>query len=148
MDCFFVLNIHHRRIFTTNFIFRFAVMLKRLTIKDVPIISYELLNIKACSFHVLERGLRTQSLVVSCKYWVAPLISTRGLLSGHPIEDRAILRESLYVLWPSLPKTSFPFFFVTPAQSDELYHSRSSLFQFETIPRLYPLPSIVLWYHL
>ena len=77
MDYFFALNIYLRRIFTTNVMFSIAIILKRLTIKDVPMIIHELLNIKACSFHVLEWGLHTQSLVASCKYWVAPLISTR-----------------------------------------------------------------------
>ena len=41
----------------------------------------ELLNIQACSFHMLWNTGRTQFLVVSCKYWVIPPISTR--VSGY-----------------------------------------------------------------
>ena len=72
------------RIFTTKSMLDVAILLKRLTwstVKDVPINNNnELSNIRACSFHVLdmlEEGQSTQSLVVSCKYWVVLLISTR-----------------------------------------------------------------------
>ena len=32
------------------------IMLKRLTVNNVPIANYELLNIQACSFNVLENA--------------------------------------------------------------------------------------------
>ena len=38
---------------------------------------YELLNLQACSFNMFYNSGCTQSLVVGCKYWVVPLISTR-----------------------------------------------------------------------
>ena len=47
---------------------------KKLSIKDVPINNYEILNRQACS--CFWNMSCTQSLVVSCKYWVIPLIST------------------------------------------------------------------------
>ena len=69
------------RILTTKSMFDFANMLKTDTLKDVSMNNYELLNIQACSFLMFWNGGCTQSLVVSCKYWVVPLISTR--VSGY-----------------------------------------------------------------
>ena len=46
--------------------------------KDVPVDDYELLNIHACSFHIVWCTGWTQSLVVRCKYWVVPIVSTRA----------------------------------------------------------------------
>ena len=50
-------------------------------VKEVPINNHELLNIQACSFNVLRNRGHTQSLVVSWRYWIFPLISTR--VSGY-----------------------------------------------------------------
>ena len=150
MDYFFALNIYLRRIFRTNVMFSIAIILKRLTIKDVPMIIHELLNIKACSFHVLEWGLHTQSLVASCKYWVAPLISTR-------VSDYCqVILLKLGIFYVSLctyfglhfRKPVFFSFAATPVQSDEFSHSLSSRFRFEPIPQLYLSQSIVLCFHL
>ena len=47
----------------------------------MPINDYEFLNIQACSFHVVWNKGCTQSLVVSCKYWVVLLVYTR--VSGY-----------------------------------------------------------------
>ena len=47
----------------------------------MPINNYDLLNIQACSFNVFWNSSRTQTLLVSCRYWVVPLISTR--VSGY-----------------------------------------------------------------
>ena len=47
----------------------------------MPINDYEFLNIQACSFHVVWNRGCTQSLVVSCKYWVVLLVYTR--VSGY-----------------------------------------------------------------
>ena len=69
------------RILTTKCMFHFVIMLKRLTVKDVPINNYDLLNIQACSFNVFWNTPSTQSVVVSSKYWVVPLKSTG--VSGH-----------------------------------------------------------------
>ena len=72
--------------------FDVAIMLWRKTVKDVPTNNYELLNIKACSFKVFGNLVSTQSLVVSCKYWLIPLISTR--VSGY---CQAILLGEIHV---------------------------------------------------
>ena len=40
-------------------------------------IFYKGINMQACSFYMFSNPCCTQSLVVSCKYWVVPLISTR-----------------------------------------------------------------------
>ena len=50
---------------------------KIITVKDVPMNNYELLNIQACSFFMFWNWGCTESLVVSFKYWVVPLIPTR-----------------------------------------------------------------------
>ena len=54
---------------------------KRLTGKDVPINNHERLNIQGYLFNMFWNMGRTQFLVVSCKYWVVLLISTR--VSGY-----------------------------------------------------------------
>ena len=69
------------RILTIKSMFDFVIMLKRLTVKDMPINNCDLLNIQACSFDVFWNTPSTQSLVGSCKCWVVPMISTR--VSGH-----------------------------------------------------------------
>ena len=74
---FFALSIYLRRILATNSMFDVANPLK-ISVKDVPMNNYELLNIQACSFLMFRNRGCTQSLVVSCKYWVVPLISTRA----------------------------------------------------------------------
>ena len=51
------------------------------SIKDLWINNNELLNIQACSFQVVLKRVCTQSLVVSCKCWVDPLVFTR--ISGY-----------------------------------------------------------------
>ena len=66
-----------RRILTTKCMFDFVIVLKRCTIKYVPINNHDFLNIQACSFSVFLNTPSTQFLVVSCKYWVVPLIPTR-----------------------------------------------------------------------
>ena len=57
-----------------------ANMLKK-TVNDVPMNNYELLNIQARQFIVFWDKGCTQSIVVSRKYWVVPLISTK--VSGY-----------------------------------------------------------------
>ena len=47
---------------------------KKSSVQDVPINNYELLNTRADSFVMFWNRGCTQSVVVSCKYWVAPLI--------------------------------------------------------------------------
>ena len=69
------------KIFTPKPMFDFANMQKTITVKDVPMNNYELLNIQACSFLMFWNRGCTQSPVVSCNYWVVPLISTR--VSGY-----------------------------------------------------------------
>ena len=53
---------------------------KKLTMKNLPINNHERLFIQVCSFNRFWNGC-TQSLLVSCKYWEVPLISTRA--SNH-----------------------------------------------------------------
>ena len=64
------------RILTSKSIFEVTIMLKSLSFKDVPINNHEHLNIQGYSFNVSWNMGSTQSLVVGCKYWVVPLIST------------------------------------------------------------------------
>ena len=74
---FFALNIFWRTC-TYNQVYVWCCKhAKNITVKDVTINNYELLNIQACSFLMFWNRGCTQSLVVSCKYWVVPLISTR-----------------------------------------------------------------------
>ena len=75
---------------TENTICR-AAWSQLITVKYVPMNNYmfELLNIRACSFIMFRNLGCSQSLVVSCKYWVVPLIFTR--VSGY---SRVILLES------------------------------------------------------
>ena len=68
-------------VLTTKSMFDVENMQKKDTVNGMPINNHELLNIQACSFHVFWNTGCTQSLVVSCKYWVVPLISTR--VSGY-----------------------------------------------------------------
>ena len=51
----------------------------------MPTKNYELLNIQVCSPDVFWNRGRTQSLVVNCRYWVVPLISTRDSGYSHVI---------------------------------------------------------------
>ena len=51
--------------------------LRKISVRDVPINNYELLNIETCSFHMVWNRDCPQSLVVSYKYWAVPLVSTR-----------------------------------------------------------------------
>ena len=69
------------RILTIELMFDDANILRKISVRDVPINNYELLNIETCSFHVVWNRGCPQSLVVSCKYWVVPLVSTR--ISGY-----------------------------------------------------------------
>ena len=57
-----------QRILATKSMFDVANMLKKLTVKNVPMNLYELLNIQACSLHMSWNRGCTQSLVVSCNY--------------------------------------------------------------------------------
>ena len=54
--------------------------IRKMSVKNLPINDYELLNIQAFSFHVVWNTACTQSLVVSCRYWVVP-----SSWSGHPM---------------------------------------------------------------
>ena len=70
------------RILTTKSMFDVANMLKKLSVKDVPMNIYKLLNIPVCSFIMFWNWGFTQSLVVNCKYcWVVPVIFIR--VSGY-----------------------------------------------------------------
>ena len=53
---FFFLHFILQRVLTIKSMLGVAIMLKRLTVKDVAMNNYELLNILACSGHVLEQG--------------------------------------------------------------------------------------------
>ena len=57
----------------------------KITVADMSINDYELLNIEACSSNMFWNTWRTQSLVVSCRYWGVPLISTKILDYSHVI---------------------------------------------------------------
>ena len=81
------------RILTMKSMFDVAVMLKRETVNDVPVNNYELLNIQACSFNMFWNMGSTQSLMVSCKYWVVPLMSIRVSDYGY---------EMMYKAWCGL----------------------------------------------
>ena len=81
-----------RRILTIKSMLDCVIMLKRLTVKDVPINNHGFLNIQTCSFNFFWNTPNTQSLVVSCKYWVVP---------WYPLELRAIGRVSH---WSSFPR--------------------------------------------
>ena len=62
---------------------------KKDSVKGVPINNnHGLLNLHACSFYALWNRDCTQSLVVSCKYWIVPLVSTR--VSGYSQVIRAV----------------------------------------------------------
>ena len=61
--------------------FDIANMLKSFTVQYMMVHFYELVNIQACSFIMFCNRLCTQSLLVSYKYWVVLLISTR--VSGY-----------------------------------------------------------------
>ena len=89
------------RILTTKSMFVVANMLKKLAVRDVPMNDYKHLSIQACSFDIFWNRGCTQSLVVSCKYWVGPLISTR--VPGY---SQVILL--LYMLkWYQISNASF-----------------------------------------
>ena len=64
---------------------------KKNSVKNVPMNNYEILNIQACSFHVLEYALH---LVASCKYWVVPLVST-----GISCYSQVILLKAISKIW-------------------------------------------------
>ena len=66
---------------TYNQVYVWCCKYAKNTVKDVPMNYYELLNLQACSFLMFWNSGCTQSPVVSCKYWVVPLISTR--VSGY-----------------------------------------------------------------
>ena len=79
---FFTLNIFREEYSnTTMSMFDIANMLKSLTVQYIIVNFHELLNIQACSFIMFCNRLSIQSLLVSCKYWVVILISTR--VSGY-----------------------------------------------------------------
>ena len=72
------------RLLTIKSMFDVANMLKRLTVKDVPINDCGFINIQAYSFNMFWNKGSTQSLVVSCMYWV---------VSQYPLEFQAIVRS-------------------------------------------------------
>ena len=80
-DVFFDLCLYKRFSKQSKSMLDVANIKKKNNVKYVPINNHELLNIQACSFHVVWNWGYTQSLVVSCKYWVVPLVSTR--VSGY-----------------------------------------------------------------
>ena len=90
------------QILTTKTMFDVVNMLKKNTVKDMPIDSYELLNTQTCSFHVFWNTGCTQYLVISCKYWVVPLIYTR--VSGYM--QFIIFRHSHHSMHARIPKLS------------------------------------------
>ena len=69
------------RLLTTKSMFHVAIILKKITVKNVPINDCEHLNIQACLFNMFWNKRCTQCLAVSCKYWVVPLMSNR--VSGY-----------------------------------------------------------------
>ena len=54
------------KILKTKSMFDVAIMLKIVTVKNVPINIYDLLNMQACSFRVWVHPWSTQTQVVSC----------------------------------------------------------------------------------
>ena len=73
---------------STKSTFDVTNMLKKITVKDMPMNNYELLKIQTCSFHVFWNRWRTQSQVASCSYWVVP---------WYPLDFQAIVVSSY---WP------------------------------------------------
>ena len=82
------------RILTTKSMFDVVNMLNKITAKCVPINNCELLNTQACSFDMFWNKGCTQSLVVSCIYWVVPLISNRA--SGYSEVILLDIKEQTY----------------------------------------------------
>ena len=64
----------------------------------MPINNHELLNIQACSFRVFGNTRCTQSLMVSCKYWVVPMLSTRVSKSSSSDADEISRALSWYII--------------------------------------------------
>ena len=76
-----------------------------ITVKYVPMNNCELLNIQACSFLMYWNRGCTQSLVLSCKYWVSPPNTHYAwcwpmswtIRTGRPI--RTMFKSSRQLAW-------------------------------------------------
>ena len=79
----FALNIFCEEYLQTSLCLMLQTCLNFLLSKVFPRNNFELLNIQACSFLMFWNRGCTQSLVVSCKYWVVPLIYTRVSCYSH-----------------------------------------------------------------
>ena len=73
----FALSIYCEKYLQPSLCLILLISQKITRVKDVPTNKYELPNIQDCSLIMFWNGNCAQSLVVSCKWWVVPLISTR-----------------------------------------------------------------------